>query len=110
MTDRRPLTAAACAGMLVFGLVMALLGAVLPSLTARLRFDLREAGSLFLAMNGTMLIASFVLGPAMDRFGMKPPMVVGPLLVGAALKLMERAENVPALVASVVCSGSAAAR
>jgi MFS transporter, FHS family, glucose/mannose:H+ symporter len=105
MSDRRPLTAAACAGMLVFGLVMALLGAVLPSLTARLRFDLREAGSLFLAMNGAMLIASFVLGPAMDRFGMKPPMVAGPLLVAAALELMERAGSVPALVASVICLG-----
>jgi MFS transporter, FHS family, glucose/mannose:H+ symporter len=105
MIDRRPLTAAACAGMLVFGVVMALLGAVLPSLTARLRFDLREAGLLFLAMNGAMLVSSFVLGPAMDRFGMKPPMVAGPLLVGAALELMDRAESVPALVVSVVCLG-----
>ena len=38
------LTRAAFAGMLVFGIVMALLGAILPSLAERLRFDVADMG------------------------------------------------------------------
>src|SRR5690348_12037458 len=76
---------AANAGMLVFGVVMALLGAVLPALSARIGFDLAQAGQLFLVMNLCMLVCSLGLGPAMDRIGMKAPMTLGPLAVGGAL-------------------------
>ena len=79
------LEAAACAGMFVFGIVMALLGAVLPVLSERLRFDLAQTGGLFLVMNLCMLLASLGLGPLMDRLGMKPPLLAGPMAVGVAL-------------------------
>ena len=48
--------AAAYAGMLVFGIVMALLGAVLPALSARLEYSVADIGGLFLAMNSAMLV------------------------------------------------------
>ena len=59
--------------MFVFGIVMALLGAILPSLAGRLQFETADIGTLFLVMNGAMLASSLALGLAMDRFGMKPP-------------------------------------
>ncbi len=85
------LSAAAYAGMFVFGIVMALLGAVLPLLAGRLEFRLADIGTLFVAMNGAMLASSLLLGLAMDRFGMKPPLALGPLVVAGALMLVARA-------------------
>src|SRR5690606_4251923 len=48
---RRLLSAAAYAGMFVFGIVMALLGAVLPALSGRLAFEVADIGRLLLYMN-----------------------------------------------------------
>ena len=105
MIDVRRLTAAAFAGMLVFGIVMALLGAVLPPISAHIGFDLAQAGELFLAMNFAMLLCSLVVGPAMDRFGMKLPMAIGALAVGAALVILAMAASFQALLACVVLLG-----
>jgi FHS family glucose/mannose:H+ symporter-like MFS transporter len=81
-------SAAAYAGLFLFGIVMALLGAVLPALSQRLRFDLAQIGALFLVMNLSILATSLAIGPFMDRQGTKPPLVAGPVLVGAALVML----------------------
>jgi MFS transporter, FHS family, glucose/mannose:H+ symporter len=82
---------AAYAGLFLFGIVMALLGAVLPAMSERLRFGLAQVGTLFLVMNLCLLVTGLVLGPLMDRYGTKPPLVLGPVLVGAALALLATA-------------------
>lgn len=82
---------AACAGLFLFGIVMALLGAVLPAMSERLRFGLAQVGTLFLVMNLCLLVTGLFLGPLMDRYGTKPPLVLGPVLVGAALALLATA-------------------
>lgn len=107
MTNHRTaiLSAAAYAGMLVFGVVMALLGAVLPALSGRLSYTLAGIGSLFLFMNFAMLLTSLMLGVAMDRFGMKAPLAAGPWLVALALALIARANNYTALLPAVVLLG-----
>jgi len=105
MTHRRPLLAAACAGMFVFGIVMALLGAVLPSVSARLHLELSAVGALFLFMNGAMLATSLGVGPGMDRFGMKAPLAAGAWLVAASVESMTRAPSYAALAASAVVLG-----
>jgi len=99
------LSAAAYAGMFGFGVVMALLGAVLPLVFTRIGFDLAGAGNLFLAMNGCMLLTMLALGPLMDRFGKKPPMVAGPVLVAAALAIIARASGYPELLLAVCLLG-----
>jgi len=99
------LSGAAYAGMFVFGIVMALLGAVLPPLAGRLQFGAADIGTLFLVMNGAMLAASLLLGLAMDRFGMKPPLAFGPLLVAAALAIFVRAAAFPQLLPAVALLG-----
>ena len=104
------LSAAAYAGMFVFGIVMALIGATLPALAARLQFQVADIGTLFLAMNGAMLVTSLALGLAMDRFGMKLPLALGPLLVAAALIAVARAANLNDLLIAVLllgCGGGA---
>lgn len=109
MTTTRWLSAAAYSGMFGFGIVMALLGAVLPFLMQRIGFDIAAAGTLFLPMNASMLVVSFAIGPLLDRFGMKPPLIVGPVLVSAALLLMAGARSYSVLMASVVVLGAGGA-
>src|SRR5664280_2917275 len=99
------LRGAAYAGMFVFGIVMALLGAILPSLADRLQFATADIGTLFLFMNGAMLASSLVLGLAMDRFGMKPLLALGPLVVAGALVIVIRAAAFPALLVAGVLLG-----
>lgn len=99
------LSGAAYASMFVFGIVMAVLGAILPLLAVRLQLATPEIGKLFLVMNGAMLASSLVLGLAMDRFGMKPPLAVGPLLVAAGLATVLNATTFVALLPSVVLFG-----
>jgi fucose permease len=88
-----PLQLAAFAGMFLFGIAAALLGAVLPLVSGRLSIGLGRVGTLFLVMNGCMLASSFALGALQDRFGMKPPLVGGPLVAGAALALVATAAD-----------------
>jgi FHS family glucose/mannose:H+ symporter-like MFS transporter len=99
------LSGACYAGMFVFGIVMALLGAILPALAGRLRFGPSDIGALFLVMNAAMLASSLVLGLAMDRFGMKLPLVLGPVLVALSLAMFARAGAFAALRPAVLLLG-----
>jgi fucose permease len=103
--NTKALSWAAYAGMFVFGIVMALLGAVLPSLSERLAFSLSDVGRLFLFMNGAMLACSLLLGLAMDRVGLKPPLALGPLLVSGALLLVVSARSFAGLVPALLLLG-----
>jgi MFS family permease len=86
--NTRRLMSSACAGMFVFGIVMAILGAILPGLFARVGFDKGAAGNLFLYMNFAMLLMSLFFGPIVDRFGFKVLLVVCSLLVAGAFLLL----------------------
>lgn len=99
------LSAAAYAGMFGFGIVMALLGAILPLISQRLHFDLAQAGDLFLVMNGAMLATTFALGPLLDRFGIKPAFLLAPLFVAGALALIANADTFEALQVGVISLG-----
>lgn len=99
------LSGAAYAGMFGFGIVMALLGAVLPLLAQRIHFDLSLAGDLFLAMNAAMLATTLALGPAIDRFGHKQVLIVAPFFVAAALWLIAEASQFGELVLALVLLG-----
>jgi MFS transporter, FHS family, glucose/mannose:H+ symporter len=97
--------AAAYAGMVLFGITMALLGAVLPALSERLRVELAQIGTLFLVMNLALLASSLGLGPLMDRYGTRPPLALGPLLVAAALVRLATADHYGHLLWSVALIG-----
>jgi MFS transporter, FHS family, glucose/mannose:H+ symporter len=101
------LTGTACAGMFGFGIVMALLGAILPLLAERSHFDLGQAGELFLAMNAAMLVTTLGIGPLLDRFGHKVPLIIAPLWAIAALSILSTAARFPAVVMAVIFLGIA---
>lgn len=104
-TVRRTTEAAAYGGMFLFGMVMALLGAVLPLVSSRLGLDLGVTGNLFLAMNAAMLLASLVLGPVLDRFGFRAILSAGPLLIAVALVLAAQAPRAGVLAFALALLG-----
>lgn len=83
-SDRRGLIATAYAGMAVFGLVLLLMGSLLPSL----RVSLHQAGNLGSLPLLGILIATLVVGPWLDTAGAKPILAVALLLVAGPLALM----------------------
>ena len=102
---RAGLAGGADAGMFVFGIVMALLGAVLPLLSRQIGFDLAQAGALFLVMNCCMLVSMLSLGMLMDRFGQKPVLVGGAIAVAAALAVLIQSTSYAGVLASVALLG-----
>ncbi len=100
------LTPIAHAAMLTFGVVMALVGAVVPVVTQRIALDLGTIGTLFLAMNGAMLAASLALGMVVDRVGLRAPLATGAGLVGTGLLLVAMASSPALLVIGVAALGA----
>jgi fucose permease len=99
-------TSLARAAIAVFGVVMALVGAVAPVVSAQVRLGLDDLGTLFLVMNGAMLAASLVLGMTVDRLGVERPLVAGSWLVAAGLVLMGRAGGVAVLLTGAAALGA----
>ncbi len=100
------LAGGAYAGMFVFGIVMALLGAVLPLISQQIGFDLARAGNLFLVMNCAMLASMLSLGLLIDHFGQKPVLVGGSLCVAAALVLLAGAAGYATVLGSAGLLGA----
>ena len=101
----RGLMTAACAGIFVFGIVMAVLGAILPSLFSRVEFDKSEAGNLFFFMNLAMLVMVTVFGPIVDRFGYKIFLILSVLLVTLSFLLFTLASTYSLLLAAALILG-----
>ena len=81
MYNRKTVFAAACLGMLTFGIVLTTLGAILPSIVERFGIDKANAGSLFLLMSAGILVGSLAFGPVVDRYGFKNLLIVSAALV-----------------------------
>ena len=111
MSDGRPanrsyaLDGVAYAAIFVFGIVMALVGAVMPVLTGRVALDLGDIGTVFLVTNASMLVAAMLTGPAIDRFDLKPPLTIGGALVAVALVAIARASSLAGLLPAVALLG-----
>jgi len=101
----RKLAVSAWAGMFVFGIVMAILGAILPSLFEKIGFDEGAAGNLFFYMNSAMLAMTVFFGPVVDRFGFKALLAVCSLLVGGAFVLLAFAPTYGLVVLAAVVLG-----
>lgn len=99
------LQASAWAGMFGFGIVMAILGAILPSLFERIGFGAAAAGNLFLTMNFAMLVTTLFFGPLVDRFGFKAVLAVSALLVALAFLALSRASGYGLVLGAAVILG-----
>ena len=107
MYNKRLVFIAACFGMFIFGIVMAVLGAVLPSLIVKFEIDKIDAGSLFLLMTFGMLVGSMVFGPIVDRYGYKGLLIVCAALIVIGFQGIAYAPSLFVLRLSLLCIGFA---
>jgi len=105
VSSRRFLFTCACLGMLTFGIVLTVLGAVLPSIMTRFGIGKAEAGSLFLLMSLGILASSLVFGPLVDRYGYKGILLVSTLLIAAGLEWIAFASSMTSLRFAVLVIG-----
>jgi MFS transporter, FHS family, glucose/mannose:H+ symporter len=97
--------AAACMGMLIFGIVMAVLGSTLPSLMQKFMIDMADAGSLFLIMSLGILFGSMIFGPVTDRYGYKGLLGVSAFLIFAGIEGIAFAPSIGVLRLSLFIVG-----
>ena len=88
MYNRNLVFAAACLGMLLFGIVFLSLGSVVNMLAERFQLDNNEIGTLTALLPFGILAGSLIFGPIVDRFGYRWMLVVCALLVMAGLEGM----------------------
>ena len=73
--------AAACVGMLLFGIVMLTLGSTLPEIMKRYQLDDVSAGTLASLLPAGILAGSLIFGPVVDRFSYKYLLVLNTVLI-----------------------------
>ncbi|GAP69702.1 fucose permease [Bacteroidales bacterium 6E] len=86
MYNKRNVTSAAFLAMLIFGIVMAVLGSVLPSVIEKFKITIINAGSLFVIMNLGMLLGSMIFGPIVDRYGYKGLLTICAIIIFAGIE------------------------
>jgi fucose permease len=70
---------------LALGLITAAIGPALPELAANTSSDLAAIGGLFSALFFGALLAQLLAGPLIDRFGERPLLIAGFILVGLGM-------------------------
>lgn len=93
MYNRRLVFAAACLGMLLFGIVFLSLGSVNNLLAERFHLDDNQIGTLTALLPFGILAGSLIFGPIVDRFGYRWMLVICSLLVMAGLEGMAFANS-----------------
>jgi fucose permease len=85
------LIVASSVAILLYGMIAAMLGTILPDLSARLHITPRQNGTIALAQALGLILASLAAGPLLDNEGKKVGIVLGLLLMSIALFALPRA-------------------
>jgi MFS transporter, FHS family, glucose/mannose:H+ symporter len=107
MFNKKLVLSAAFIAMMIFGIVMAVLGSVLPSVILKFEISMVNAGSLFLLMSLGMLVGSVVFGPVVDRYGHKGLMVIATVLILLGIQGIALAPSMLILKAALILTGFA---
>src|SRR5438132_1338384 len=103
--NRSSLFFAASEGMFIFGIVLAILGALfgLPEMRARIGINLAQQGDIFLALFFGIFVSTLFVGPMIDSFGTKLVMTSSAAAVTIALMLFAFVHAfAPAMIAACV--------
>lgn len=97
--------AAACAGMLLFGMVFISLGTISTFIQEKFGLDAIRTGSLASSLPFGMLLGSVIFGPVADRYGYKLLLISGTLLISLSLEAIALAGSFFILQASFFMIG-----
>ena len=86
MYNKNLVFAAACIGMLLFGIVFLSLGTILTFITTKFGVDGATAGALASSLPFGMLIGSVIFGPIVDRYGYKSLLIICAVIIMLALE------------------------
>jgi len=97
----------ACAGILVFGIVFAILGTVfgLPAMRERLHVSLAQQGTLFLLLYLGIFVASLMVGLLIDHLGNKANLLASSLTVALAMVFFKDAHSFRTASVSAILLG-----
>jgi fucose permease len=84
---------AAALAILVYGMIAAMLGTILPGLSARFSLTPKQNGSIAFTQGLGLMISSLLVGPLLDTEGKKIGLVLGLILVAIALLSLSRASG-----------------
>jgi len=98
---RTALTAAANACMFVFGVVLLLMGSLLPSL----HVSYAQAGKLGSFPLAGILVATMLVGPILDTVGAKPALALALVLIAVSLAVMPSLHSYPGLAGAALTYG-----
>lgn len=104
---RKLLFTSACAGILVFGIVLAVLGTVfgMTEMRERLQVSLAQQGDLILLLYLGIFISSLVVGPLIDHVGNKANLAVSSMLVALAMVFFGGAKSFAGAAAASLLLG-----
>jgi fucose permease len=89
----------------VYGLIAAMLGTILPALSARFHLTPKQNGNIALAQAIGLVIASVAAGPLIDNQGYKAGMVLGLALIALALFLLPASKSYGHVVGTLFLLG-----
>src|SRR5450631_4479391 len=81
---------AAILAIFVYGMIAAMLGTILPDLSARFKLTPQQNGTIALMQAVGLIVASVSVGPLIDNEGKKVGLVLGLALITIALFLLPR--------------------
>ena len=99
------LVLAAVLAVFVYGMIAAMLGTILPSLSERFHLTPKQNGTIAMAQAFGLIIASLTAGPFIDNEGKKLGLAVGLALIAVALFLLPRSKGYGFVVAYLFVLG-----
>jgi fucose permease len=96
---------AAILAMLVYGMIAAMLGTILPDLSTRFSLTPRQNGTIALCQALGLIVASVSVGPLIDNEGKKAGLVLGLAIITAALVLLPRSGGFRGIAANLLFLG-----
>jgi MFS transporter, FHS family, glucose/mannose:H+ symporter len=105
MYKRKQVFAAACIGLLLFGIMLITLGSILPTLTAKFMMNEISSGKLVSLLPIGIIAGSLVFGPVADRYGYKMLFIVTTLLMLFAFEGLAFANSFLLLQVSIFVLG-----
>ena len=107
MINKKLIFAAACLGMLLFGIGLITLGSVATDLKTKYQLDDISSGALFSILPIGILVGSLVFGPLCDKYGYKIFLILSCLLMFAGFQGIAHSPTVSLLKGSIFLFGFA---
>src|SRR3984893_4738718 len=99
------LITAAILAIFVYGMIAAMLGTILPDLSARFKLSPAQNGTIALAQAMGLIIASLSVGPLIDYEGKKVGLLLGLALITIALFWLPNSKGYTTIIASLFLLG-----